>query len=33
MNILDKIVLQKNKDIALRNKEVPITTLIKTNNK
>jgi len=29
MNILDKIVLQKNKDIALRNKEVPITTLIK----
>lgn len=29
MNILDKIVLQKSKDIALRNKEVPITTLIK----
>jgi indole-3-glycerol phosphate synthase len=29
MNILDKIVLRKNKDIALRNKEVPITTLIK----
>ena len=29
MNILDKIVLQKNKDIALRNKEVPITVLIK----
>ena len=29
MSILDKIVLQKNKDIALRNKEVPITTLIK----
>lgn len=29
MNILDKIILQKNKDIALRNKEVPITTLIK----
>ena len=29
MNILDKIVLQKSKDIALRNKEVPISTLIK----
>ena len=29
MNILDKIVLQKSKDIALRNKEVPINTLIK----
>ena len=29
MNILDKIVLQKSKDIALRNKEVSITTLIK----
>ena len=29
MNILDKIVLQKSKDIALRNKELPITTLIK----
>ena len=29
MNILDKIVLQKSKDIALRNKEVPIITLIK----